>query len=92
MFKLNKVKFFQSFFFIKVLEQKLEIFKVKHLVLSLLELELRILLNSTLSHVNKNSRITKIFLKKNLKLGSKQEFYLALISILITVKVDLPII
>ena len=79
----DKVKFFQSFLFIKVLDDTLEVLKLRSLVLNFFELKLRVPFNSTLSCIDKNSRVIKIFLKKNLKLSPYQGFYLILIFILI---------
>ena len=71
---LNKVKFFLSFFLIEFLNNRLELFKVKSPVIYIFLLIIKVLFNSTLSHIKKSFGIAKIFLKKSLKLSLKQRF------------------
>ena len=69
--KLNKIKYLQNIFFIEFLENILEGFKIKNLILHLFLLKQRVIFNFTLGHINKNSKVIKIFLKKNLEIGLK---------------------
>ena len=60
-------------------------------VLYLFLLKLRVMFNSTLSRVDKNSGVTKILSKKSLKIGSKQRSYLSSMFVLLLVEIDLLI-
>lgn len=62
--EFDNIRLFWGVFFIKYLENGLEIFKVKGSVLYFFLLKLRGLFDFTLSCTNKCSRVTKIFLKK----------------------------
>ena len=61
----NKFAFFQSSLLIKFLENGLDIFKLRGLVLHFFLLKLRVTFDFALGHVNKNSGVTKILLKKS---------------------------
>ena len=60
-------------------------------VLYLFLLKLRVMFNSTLSCVDKNSGVTKILSKKSLKIGSGQRSYLSSMFVLLLVEIDLLI-
>ena len=66
--ELNKVGFFQSSFFIKFLENGLEIFKVRDPVMHFFLLKLRVKFDSAIGHVNESSGVTEILLKKSLEI------------------------
>lgn len=55
-------------FFFKFLETRLEIFKLKSLIIHIFVIELRVIFDSTLDHINKSSRIIMILLKKSFKI------------------------
>ena len=55
------VGFFWSSFLIKFLENILEVFKVRNLVLQLFLLKLKVIFNFAQGCVNKNLGVTKIF-------------------------------
>lgn len=65
---------FKVFFFINLLEDKLEIFKVKDLVLYLFKLELKVLFDFILGYVSKSFIVIKIFLKKTFKFSLNKDF------------------
>ena len=65
----NKVGFFWSSLLIEFLENGLDVFKVRGLVLHLFLLKLRVMFDSTPARVNKSSGVTKILLKKGLKIN-----------------------
>lgn len=81
--ELNKLKFFQCSFFIKFLDNRLEMFKVIGSVLFFFILKRGVLLDSTPDCINKYFSIAKILLEKSLELILRQEFYLALIFVLV---------
>ena len=64
----NKVGFFWSSLLIEFLENGLEVFKVRGLVLHLFLLKLRVTFDSALGRVDKSSEITKILSKKSLEI------------------------
>ena len=64
----NKVGFFQRSFFIEFLENRLEMFKVRSLVLLFFLLKLRVIFDSALGCVNKSSGVTEILLKTSLEI------------------------
>lgn len=84
----NKLAFFQIFFLIKIFSNRLELFKITNLVLHLFLLRLRVIFDFFLGHVNKNSKGTKIFLKKHFKLSPRQKSDLILIFIIVSIKPD----
>lgn len=63
-------------------------FKMSNLVLYLFLLKSRVILDSALDYINKNSRNIKIFLKKNFKLYLEQRLYLTLFFILVLVETN----
>ena len=63
-------------------------FKMSNLVLYLFLLKSKVILDSTLDYINKNSRNIKIFLKKNFKLYLGQRLYLTLFFILVLVETN----
>ena len=86
----SEVGFFQSFFFIKFLENRLKVFQIKNLVLHLFLLKLRVKFDSALGCVNKSLGVPKILFKKSLGINPKQGFYLTLIFELVWVVTDPP--
>ena len=86
----NKVEFFRSSLLIKFLENKLDVFKVRGLVLHLFLLKLRVTFDSALGRVNKSLGVAKILLKKSLKIDRGQGFYLTPTFMLRLVETDLP--
>ena len=86
--ELNKLAFFQSFFFIKIFSNRLELFKIINLVLDLFLLKLRVIFDFFLGYVNKNSKLTKNFLKKHFKLSPRQKSDLILIFIIVSTEPD----
>ena len=64
----NKVGFFQSSLLTKFLDNGLEIFKVRGLVLHLFLLKLRVTFDSAPGYVDESSGVTEILLKKSLEI------------------------
>ena len=64
----NKVGFFRSSLLIKFLENELEVFKVKSLVLHNILLKLRVIVESGLDRVNKGLGFLKILSKMSLEI------------------------
>ena len=60
--KPDKIEFFSSFFFIKLLEDRLEMLKMRKLVLYLFELKLIVLFVCALSYFDKSTGVIEIFL------------------------------
>ena len=64
---------------------------MRHLILPLFKLKLKILFNFTLNCINKTLEVIKIFLKKSFKINIKQSFYLVSIFILVLVETNMQI-
>ena len=64
----NKVGFFRSSLLIEFLENRLEMFKVRGLVLHLFMLKLRVTFDSARGRVDESLGVTKILLKKSLEI------------------------
>ena len=60
--KPDKIEFFSSSFFIKLLEDRLEMLKIRDLVLHLFELKLIVLFVCALSYFDKSTGVIEIFL------------------------------
>ena len=66
--ELNKVGFFQSFFLIEFLENRLEVFKMRGSVLHLLLLKPRATFDSAPGCVDKSLGVNEILSKKSLEI------------------------
>ena len=66
----NKVGFFRSSLFIEFLENELEVFKIRSSVLHFFLLKLRVTFDFAPSYVNESLGVTKMLLKKSLKINS----------------------
>lgn len=64
---------------------------MKNLILYFFLLIPRVLFNSSLSYIDKNSEVIKNILKKSLQPGPKQRVYLALMIKLILLKANLSL-
>lgn len=71
-----------SFVNIKLQQNKLNIFKLKYLSLKLFYLILRIIFELTLDIFYKKLKVTKILLKKNLKIRSSYKTYLLILIVI----------
>ena len=85
----NEIRLFQSSLFIKLLENELEVFKVKDPVLYYFLLKLKVSFNFTPGYVNKCSEVTKILSKKSLKICPGQGFHLIPMFMLVLARIDL---